>query len=149
MNIRIIRYCRKAQTIDGRLYINRNMKICDTAENALHALPTGTYPIRIGKCHQHARKMPLLSSTAPCDQCPKLQCVSINTPMPQYCPMLTPGNGAYKRADGAIILGENIVPGCLKQPVRAFERVYQIIRKASERGHKITLTITEKYARNK
>lgn len=145
MNIHIIRIRRKTETIDGHLYINGSTKICDTAENALHALPAGTYPIHVCKCHQHSRKMPLIQFKDLCGQCPKLECVSNNTTMPTFCPMLTAGNGVYKRTDGAILLGEYLVPGCLKHPKAAFERVYQMIRKASERGHEITLTISESY----
>lgn len=143
MNIHIVRYRRKPDTIDGHLFINGSTKICDTAENALHALPAGTYPVRICKCHQHSRKMPLIGHTSYCRHCPKLELVSWNTTMPHYCPMLTAGNGVYNRDDGAILLGEYLVPGCLKNPKEPFERVYQMIRKASERGHQITLTITE------
>lgn len=74
---------------------------------------------------------------------PERRLASWITSMPHYCPMLTAGNGVYNRDDGAILLGEYLVPGCLKNPKEPFERVYQMIRKAYERGHQITLTITE------
>ena len=146
MNIEIRRYRIRTETIDGQLFINGSTKICDTAENALHALPAGDYKVHVCKCKRHARKMPIVcleGSTLPCDRCKKLPYTGFNTTMPIYCPMLTAGNGVYNRNDGAILLGEYIAPGCLKHPKDNFDRVYEMIRKAAERNHQITLTIKE------
>ena len=55
--------------------------------------------------------------------------------------MLKPGNGVYNRTDGSIIVGEYLVPGCLKHPKTAFDNLYDRIRKNLERGNPVTLTI--------
>lgn len=172
MNIRITRHRKTPEVIDGHLTIDGSVRLCDTAENAVTALPAGTYPVQVLKCHQHARKMPVIcladvlsgseqlgtvkNSTNPnhseqiittpnCSKCEKLKYVSNNTSMPCICPMLKPGNGVYHREDGSIILGTYIAPGCLKHSKEAFDTVYDRIRKSSERGHEITLTIEENY----
>lgn len=172
MNIQIIRYRKMTETIDGHLYIDGQL-ICDCAENAITALKTGTYPLNVVKCKQHARKMPVLlleaevsngskvsggSNLKPietaegmkllepkCSHCERLECVSNNSTMPQVCHMLKPGNGVYKRTDGSIILGTYLAPGCLTHPREAFADFYDRIRKSIERGHDLTLTIVEDY----
>lgn len=155
MNIELRRIRHRPETIDGQIYID-GTKICDTAENACHCLPEGNYPVAIIKCKQHGRKMPVIqlmnnsweihgdscSKEKPCDSCKKLDCVGINTNMPCYCPQLCPGNGVYKRTDGAIILGTYIITGCLKHPKEAFDSLYDRIRKSAERGHAINLIIS-------
>lgn len=148
MNITLYRYRKTKDHIDGRLQADFG-HLCDTVENAISALPAGTYLIEISKCNQHARKMPIvckMGCTLPsCTGCKKLEFVSNNTSMPCYCPQLCPGNGMHNRHDGAIILGTFNCPGCLIQPKEAFDRVYQILRKSAERKHEITLTIIENY----
>ena len=79
--------------------------------------------------------------TARCEQCEQLTEVSLNTLMPCHCPMLKPGNGVCNRTDGSIILGTHICPGCLKQPLQAFEPLVERIRKISKRKTGITLRI--------
>ena len=148
MHILITRYRYKPATIDGQLSID-GIHICDCAENAHTALPPGTYPIAIVHCRQYARKMPILSPVinnqssviSICSSCPRKPYIGINTKLPCVCPMLKPGNGVYHREDGSIIVGEYLVPGCLKHPKTAFDNLYDRIRKSAERGHAITLTI--------
>ena len=55
--------------------------------------------------------------------------------------MLCPGNGVYNREDGSIIVGEYLVPGCLKHSRFTFDNLYDRIRKNLERGKAVTLTI--------
>ena len=76
-----------------------------------------------------------------CSSCPRKPFVGINTKLPRVCPMLKPGNGVYHREDGSIIVGEYLVPGCLKHPKTAFDNLYDRIRKNLERGNPVTLTI--------
>lgn len=139
---------KKGDAIDGHLFID-DQKICDTAENAKSAIKTGTYPVVIIKCKQHARKMPVVlihKDIAPnCAHCAELECVNNNTKMPVKCPMLKPGNGVYKREDGSIIVGEYVAPGCMKHPKEAFDTIYDRIRKNVERGNEVTLIIEEHY----
>ena len=130
MHILITRYRYKPATIDGQLSID-GIRICDCAENAHTALPPGTYSITIVHCRQYARKMPLITPISN-------QSSVINN---RICPMLKPGNGVYHREDGSIIVGEYLVPGCLKHSRFTFDNLYDRIRKNLERGKEVTLTI--------
>ena len=130
MHILITRYRYKPATIDGQLSID-GIRICDCAENAHTALPPGTYSIAIVHCRQYARKMPLITPISN-------QSSVINN---RVCPMLCPGNGVYNRTDGAIIVGEFLVPGCLKHSRFTFDNLYDRIRKNLQRGKEVTLTI--------
>ena len=141
MNINITRYRQNPATIDGHLSID-GIRICDCAENVHTALPPGTYTIAIVPCRQYARKMPVVARlTANCSSCHRKPHIGINTKLPCVCPMLKPGNGSYHREDGSIIVGEYLVPGCLKHPKTAFDNLYDRIRKNIERGNEVTLTI--------
>ena len=130
MHILITRHRYKPATIDGQLSID-GIRICDCAENAHTALPPGTYSITIVHCRQYARKMPLITPISN-------QSSVINN---RVCPMLKPGNGVYNRTDGAIIVGEYLVPGCLKHSRFTFDNLYDRIRKNLQRGKEVTLTI--------
>lgn len=130
MHILITRYRYKPATIDGQLSID-GIRICDCAENAHTALPPGTYSITIVHCRQYARKMPLITPISN-------QSSVINN---RICPMLKPGNGVYNRKDGSILVGEYLVPGCLKHSRFTFDNLYDRIRKNLQRGKEVTLTI--------
>ena len=130
MHILITRHRYKRATIDGQLSID-GIRICDCAENAHTALPPGTYSITIVHCRQYARKMPLITPISN-------QSSVINN---RICPMLKPGNGVYNRKDGSILVGEYLVPGCLKHSRFNFDNLYDRIRKNLERGKEVTLTI--------
>ena len=130
MNIELRRNRHRPDTIDGQIRID-GRRVCDCAENAHHCLPEGTYQIAVIKCRQHARKMPLITPISN-------QSSVINN---RVCPMLCPGNGVYNRTDGAIIVGEYLVPGCLKHSKTAFDNLYDRIRKNLKRGNDIMLTI--------
>ena len=130
MHILITRHRYKPATIDGQLSID-GIRICDCAENAHTALPPGTYSIAIVHCRQYARKMPLITPISN-------QSSVINN---RVCPMLKPGNGVYHREDGSILVGEYLVPGCLKHSRFTFDNLYDRIRKNLQRGKEVTLTI--------
>lgn len=172
MHIELRRYRLKGESIDGQIFID-GTKVCDCAENAHHCLPPGEYQVQVIKCHQHARKMPIIMLPAcessrvsefqsskietlkpasatetlkpQCAHCKKLPFVGNNTSMPCKCVQLCPGNGVYNRTDGAILLGKYLAPGCLTHPKTAFDTLYERIRKNSERGNEITLTIQNTY----
>ena len=131
MHILITRHRYKPATIDGQLSID-GIRICDCAENAHTALPPGTYSITIVHCRQYARKMPLITPISN-------QSSVINN---RVCPMLKYGNGVYNREDGSILVGEYLVPGCLKHSRFTFDNLYDRIRKNLERGKEVTLTIS-------
>lgn len=130
MHILITRYRYKPATIDGQLSID-GIRICDCAENAHTALPPGTYSITIAHCRQYARKMPLITPISN-------QSSVINN---RVCPMLKSGNGVYNSKDGSILVGEYLVPGCLKHSRFTFDNLYDRIRKNLQRGKEVTLTI--------
>ena len=130
MNIELRRNRHRTDTIDGQIRID-GQRVCDCAENAHHCLPEGTYSITIVHCRQYARKMPLITPISN-------QSSVINN---RVCPMLCPGNGVYNREDGSIIVGEYLVPGCLKHSRFTFDNLYDRIRKNLERGKAVTLTI--------
>ncbi|MEE1079691.1 MAG: DUF5675 family protein [Bacteroidales bacterium] len=130
MHILITRHRYKPATIDGQLSID-GIRICDCAENAHTALPPGIYSITIVHCRQYARKMPLITPISN-------QSSVINN---RICPMLKPGNGVYHREDGSILVGEYLVPGCLKHSRFTFDNLYDRIRKNLQRGKEVTLTI--------
>ena len=148
MQIIINRTEQTKSAIGGSLHIN-GQHICDTAENHLTALPAGKYHIIRHYCHQYQRFMPVVQrlefNEERCSHCQPQKTedeeVSLNTIMPCYCPMLKPGNGVHHREDGSIILGTQIIPGCLSHPLQAFEPLTERIRKAITRGKKIILTI--------
>lgn len=143
MNIELRRIRYRPETIDGQIWIDGE-KVCSSAENNKLAQAPGTYPITLVKCHQHARKMPVIQvhGCSLCQECKKLPFVGSNTTMPMICPMLKPGNGVYNRTDGSIIVGKYIAPGCLSHPKQAFDALYQRIRKNIERGNPVSITIT-------
>ena len=161
MNIELIRDSKLSTlnskpSLEGSLYIN-GQYLCDTAENRLTALPAGQYRIVRHYCHQYNRYMPIIIKSHPelvsgsekhqfnCSQCSPQKTedkeVSLNTVMPCHCPMLKPGNGVHHREDGSIILGTQLIPGCLIHPLQAFEPLAERIRKAIKRNKVITLII--------
>lgn len=120
MNIELRRIRYRLETIDGQIWIEGE-KVCDCAENAKHALPAGTYGVRLKKSKKYGRKMPSLIA------------------YPES--LIAIGNGVYALHDGSIIVGEYIVPGCLSHSRPAFEVLYQRIRKNIERGNAVTIKI--------
>ena len=170
MNIELIRDSKLSTlnskpSISGSLYVQGHY-LCDTAENRQTALPAGQYRSIRHYCHQYNRYMPVIFTamsdepramsqekltahrsllTARCEGCSPQKTedeeVSLNTIMPCYCPMLKPGNGVHHREDGSIILGTQVIPGCLIHPLQAFEPLAERIRKAIKRNKVITLNI--------
>lgn len=143
MNIELKRIRYRPDTIDGQIRID-GMRVCDSAENNKFALAPGIYPITLVKCHQHARKMPVIQvqGCSLCDECKKLPFVGNNTAMPMICPMIKPGNGVFNRFDGSIIVGKYICPGCLTHAKSAFDALYERIRKNIERCNQVQLIIS-------
>ena len=150
MKIEIKRTKQTRKAVTGTLHID-GQYICDTAENQLTALPAGEYRIVRHYCKHYERFMPLVvkpsartvKQSATCMRCVALKQAGINTILPRVCPMLKPGNGVHKREDGSIILGTQIVPGCLKHPQQSYKPFAERIRKSVKRKTVITLTIEE------
>ena len=51
------------------------------------------------------------------------------------------GNGVHTLKNGHILLGETLVPGVIIHSQLHFDRLYERIKKASQRGTEILLTI--------
>lgn len=144
MNIIIKRHQKSLDYIVGHLLID-DEHICHTLENPSSCLGEGCYTITTVKCKVYNRKMPIVGECGDCTQCKKPQYVGINTTLPQFCPMLKPGNGVHNRLDGSILVGDCEVPGCILHPRTTFDSLYQRIRKSIERGNQVVLTIKNEF----
>lgn len=142
MNIIIQRNKTRGEYTHGVLSID-GVRVCDTLENSGARAPAGQYPIRLVKCKQHARKMPCLNPSPPCDLCPKLKFVCNNSTLPCWCPMIKPGNGVHNRHDGSIIIGEYNCLGSIIKPRDIFDALYERIRKSISRGNQVILIIRD------
>lgn len=143
MKITIKRIHSQGEAIEGTLHIDGRY-ICHTAEHRHTALPAGTYTLVRHYCKQYDRYMPLVlrDGLPDCRTCPSPEDeVSLNTLLPCHCPMLKPGNGVHHRTDGSILLGTDICPGCLRNPLQAFLPLAERIRKAMKRNTEVTLEI--------
>lgn len=124
----------------GQLIID-GVRICDTLENSLSMVPSGSYDITLLKCKQYSRKMLCLNANVPCSKCPKQKFVCNNSTLPCYCPMLKPGNGVHNRHDGSIIVGVYNCLGSIIKPRDIFDTLYERIRKSISRGNKVILCV--------
>ena len=140
MNIFLNRTFIKGEYTHGHLTID-GVRICSTLENSNAQVPPGEYVITLLKCKQYARKMPCLNAQAPCDLCPKLKFVCMNSTLPCYCPMLKPGNGVHNRLDGSILVGQYNCLNSLIHPRTTFDPLYERIRKSLSRGNVVKLII--------
>ena len=142
MNIVLTRLLTKGEYCHGRLSIEGS-NICSTLENANALVPAGEYVITLLKCKQYSRKMPCLNAQAPCDLCPKLKFVCMNSTLPCYCPQIKPGNGVHDRLDGSILVGQYNCLNSLIHPRTTFDPLYERIRKSISRGNQVVLTIKD------
>ena len=126
MKIEIIRTTRRKQSVDGEMVID-GIKVCHTVENAVWCLPLGRYRVEIVYIRSLARKMPCLFSGD--DNQPKA--------------LVMMGNGVFSLRCANIIVGEQLVPGCVKKSAAAFNVLYERLRKSLARGHTIDMTIVE------
>ena len=126
MKIEIIRTTRRKQSVDGEIVID-GIKVCHTVENAVWCLPLGRYRVEIVYIRSMARKMPCLFSG--------------NDNQPKALVMM--GNGVFSLRCANILVGEQLVPGCVKKSAAAFNVLYERLRKSLARGHTIDMTIVE------
>ena len=126
MKIEIIRTTRRKHSVDGEMMID-GIEVCHTVENAVWCLPPGRYRVEIVYIRSLARKMPCLFSVD--DNQPKA--------------MVMMGNGVFNLRCANIIVGEQLVPGCVKKSAAAFNVLYERLRKSLARGHTIDMTIVE------
>ena len=121
MEIILKRTKRKGNRVAGELAID-GMKIADTAENLAHMLPEGNYTVRIETVRRYSRKMPFVTNG-------------------KVKRLFSFGNGVYATFARCINVGTTICPGYLKNTRDTFDRLYQRLRKTTERGHKVTVRI--------
>lgn len=57
--------------------------------------------------------------------------------------LIQKGNGVYALHTPAIYVGINLVPGVVNCSAQAYDRLYQRIKKARQRGHKIVLVVEQ------
>ncbi len=122
MEIVIVRQEHKPWGIDGHLYINRT-RICDTVEHPSRHLPAGEYIISsLGASGTS------LSETAHSER--------FGIPFP-----FRHGDGALSLKHGEIIVGKYLLPGVVTQSQATYDRLYERLKKAFQRGTPIRLTI--------
>lgn len=59
---------------------------------------------------------------------------------PKSC-LIKKGNGVYALRAPTILVGTHLVSGVVKCSAKAYNRLYQRIKKARQRGHKIVLVV--------
>ena len=129
MEIVIVRQEHKPWGIDGHLYINRK-RICDTVEHPRHHLPSGEYQITNDKCQ-------ITNDHGSADR--------QNCQMPHE-EWLIPspfrhGDGALSSLHGEIIVGQSSIPGLVTRSAATYDRLYERLKKAFQRGTPVRLAI--------
>ena len=122
MEIVIVRQDHKSWGIDGHLYINRK-RICDTVEHPARHLPAGTYQI-----------------TNDQSKMSNLKC-QISNPESTIPFPFRHGDGALSLKHGEIIVGKHLLPGVVTASLPTYDRLYERLKKAFQRGTPIRLTI--------
>ena len=122
MEIIIVRQEHKPWGIDGHLYINRT-RICDSVEHPSRHLPAGEYIISSLGAEGSS-----LSETAHSER--------LGLPFP-----FRHGDGALSLKHGEIIVGKHLLPGVVTASQPIYDRLYERIKKAFQRGSPIRLTI--------
>ncbi len=122
MEIVIVRQDHKSWGIDGHMYINRH-RVCDTVEHPKCHLPAGEYIISSLGAEGSS-----LSETAHSER--------LGLPFP-----FRHGDGALASTRGEIIVGKYALPGVVTQSQAIYDRLYERLKKAFQRGHVIHLKI--------
>ena len=130
MELKIFRNSSNRLYTEGYLSIN-DMKTTHTVESTLTMLPEGKYEVKLKGCTQHRRQIAILlpaESGGP------------NVPY-TVCHFEACGTWISSKKNKSIRIGEPIIPGALKKGSEVFERLFDRIEKAEQRGEKITLDI--------
>ena len=115
MEIVIVRQEAKSWGIDGHLYINRK-RVCDTVEHPTCHLPGGEYQISNDQCQI--------------------------TNMESWIPSpFRHGDGALTAFHGEIIVGRQLLSGVVTESQPIYDRLYERLKKAFQRGTPVRLTI--------
>lgn len=118
---------------EGILIIN-DMKTCSTVEHTLSMWPTGTYAIKL---RNGVKRRRVISVTLPKDSTIPPQLLY---PLPYFesC-----GTWISSKKHRSICIGTTIIPGALKEGSEPYNRLFDRIEKAEERGEAITLVIED------
>lgn len=54
---------------------------------------------------------------------------------------MTLGNGVHGRSDGSIIVGERVVFGTIIHSTAVFDKLYERVKKAVQRGNEVVVRI--------
>lgn len=115
MEIVIVRQQHKPWGIDGHLYIN-HQRVCDTVEHPKLHLPSGEYKITNDQSQMTNGEW--------------------NIPSP-FCH----GDGALGLKRREIIVGKYALPGVVTQSAETYQRLYERLKKAWQRGTAVRLAI--------
>ncbi len=129
MEIQLVRIAHKPWGIDGHLYINRR-RICDTVEHPTRHLPAGEYILSSlgaeGSSLSEASSLGAAGSSL--SEAP--------IPFP-----FRHGDGALASKKGEIIVGKQLMSGLVTQSQQTYDRLYQRLKKAWQRGNTVRLQI--------
>lgn len=87
------------------------------------------------------RKLQALARSLESQMQQEVQRLIQQSPQAGCCPMILPGNGAYHRHDGSILVGQRLQSGIVLHSRPIFDRLYERIEKAISRGHQVLLVI--------
>lgn len=128
------------RTKSNRLYTEGYMSINDqkttfTVENTSTILPDGKYEVKLKGSLLRRRQLAILM--------PQLD----GKPSVPYTVSHFEACGTWisSKKNKSICIGEPIIPGVLQKGSEVFERLFDRIEKAEQRGEKITLDITTSY----
>ena len=124
MEIQLVRIAHKPWGIDGHLYINRR-RICDTVEHPTRHLPAGEY---------------ILSSLSEASSLGAAGSSLSEAPIPIPFPFRH-GDGALGSKKGEIIVGKQLMSGLVTQSQQTYDRLYERLKKAWQRGNSVRLQI--------
>ena len=138
MEIQLVRIAHKPWGIDGHLYINRR-RICDTVEHPTRHLPAGEYILSsLSEASSLGAAGSSLSEASPFSPFSPLSEAPIPIPIPFP---FRHGDGALASKKGEIIVGKQLMSGLVTQSQQTYDRLYERLKKAWQRGGTVRLQI--------
>lgn len=153
MNIKLKRIAKKSDYTIGKIYID-GVYFCDSIEDkdrglkqsmtldqikkikVMHktAIPTGTYEITLKvKSPKYSKKSYFVNL------CNAFMPRLLN--VPGYEGVLIHTGNTQDDSSGCIVVGQNKVVGKVINSKQTFEKLYPVLKQASDKGEKITITI--------
>ena len=130
MEITIFRTNSNRLYTEGYMSIN-GAKTTSTVENTSTILPDGRYEVKLKGSTLRRRQLAILMPS------------HVGKPFVPYTVSHFEVCGSWisSKKNKSICIGESIIPGALKKGSEVFERLFDRIEKAEQRGEKITLDI--------